>query len=390
MKTLVIGLGQAGGKIADAFLADDRKSPVPHTFEAIVVNSALSDLAGIQNIPQADKILVGETVVKGHGVGADNKLGADIAEDEVDVILNRVSKVGVSEFDAFLVVAGLGGGTGSGTIPVVTKHLKNVYDEPVYALGILPAENEGDIYTLNAARSLKTLLPNSDAVILVDNGSFLRGGESVREAYERINQEIVKRIGIIARAGEIRGKKVIAEMVVDTSEIINTMRTGGICSIGYASEKVSVKKKGFFARLFSSFLGSGKKGSIGRASRILSVVKRATKGRLLLPCDYRSANKALIVLAGPSSELDRKGIEKARQWLERNIAGAEVRGGDYPLPKSSYVGAVVLLAGISNAPRVRQLLERAKIVQEKVAEEPTGVKDIEGLLRDIDRLGGKK
>ncbi len=73
-----------------------------------------------------------------------------------------------------------------------------------------------------------------------------------------------------------------------------------------------------------------------------------------------------------------------------SIAGAEVRGGDYPLPKSGYVGCVVLLAGISNAPRVRALLERAKIVQEKVAEEPTGVKDIESLLSDIDRLGGKK
>jgi cell division GTPase FtsZ len=213
MKTMVIGLGQAGGKIADSFLFDDRRSPVPHTFEAIAVNTALSDLAGLAHIPQEDRILIGETVVKGHGVGADNKLGADIAEDEVDAILNRVSKVGVSEFDAFILIAGLGGGTGSGTMPVLAKHLKQVYDEPVYAIGILPAENEGDIYTLNSARSLKTLLPSADAVILVDNGTFLRGGESVREAYDRINKEVVKRIGIIARAGEIRGKKAVAEMV---------------------------------------------------------------------------------------------------------------------------------------------------------------------------------
>ncbi|MFQ5800363.1 MAG: tubulin/FtsZ family protein [Candidatus Hydrothermarchaeales archaeon] len=389
MKTLIIGLGQAGGKVADAFLADDRKSPVPHTFEAIVVNTALSDLTGLVNIPPEDRILIGETVVKGHGVGADNKLGAEIAEDEGDVILNRVSKMGVAEFDAFILVAALGGGTGSGTAPVLAKHLKEVYDEPVYAIGILPAENEGDIYTLNAARSLKTLLPNADAVILVDNGTFLRGGESVKEAYDRINNEVVKRIGIIARAGEVRGRRTVAEMVVDTSEIINTMRTGGICSIGYASERVSVQKKGFLSRFFSFFLG-GRREQIGKASRILSVVKRATKGRLLLPCDYRSANKALIVLAGPPSELDRKGIEKARQWLEQNISGAEVRGGDYPLPKSSYVGCVVLLAGISNAPRVRSLLERAKVVQEKVAEEPKSTRDIEALLRDIDKLGGKK
>ena len=188
----------------------------------------------------------------------------------------------------------------------------------------------------------------------------------------------------------MRGKNLVAEMVVDTSEIINTMRTGGICSIGYASEKVAESRGGFFSKMLSLFFGRGARDSVGKASRILSVVKRATKGRLLLPCDYRSANKALIVIAGPPSELDRKGVEKARQWLEQNIAGAEVRGGDYPLPKSNYVGCVVLLAGISNAPRVRTLLERAKVVQEKVAEEPTGTKDIDSLLRDIDKLGGKK
>ncbi|MFQ6136256.1 MAG: tubulin/FtsZ family protein [Candidatus Hydrothermarchaeales archaeon] len=384
MKVMIIGLGQAGGKIADLFLRDDRRSHVPHTFEAIAVNTATSDLMGLTYMPPDDRILIGETVVKGHGVGADNKLGAEIATDEIEIILNRISKSGVSDLDAFMVIAGLGGGTGSGAISVITKHLKEVYDEPVYALGILPAENEGDIYTLNSARSLKALLPNADAVLLVDNGAFLRAGESVKEAYDRINAEIVKRMGIIARAGEIKSKKDVAEMIVDSSEIINTLRTGGICSIGYASEMIKARKMGFFARLFGIF--RRKKYDIGRASRILSVTKRAVKGRLLLPCDYKSANKALIVIAGPPSELDRKGIEKARQWLEGSISGAEVRGGDYPLARSRYVGCVVLLSGIASAPRIRTMLERAKFVQEKVGEEPRKEKDLETLLGEIEGL----
>ncbi|RLF61435.1 MAG: cell division protein, partial [Thermoplasmata archaeon] len=279
MKVLILGLGQAGGKIADLFIKDDRKSHVPHTMEAIAVNTALSDLKGLKYIPQEDRILIGETLVKGHGVGADNKKGAEIAKDEIEIILNRVSKLDISNFDAFFLVAGLGGGTGSGAISVVAKHLKEVYDEPVYSIGILPAENEGDIYTLNAARSLKALLPSCDATILVDNGAFLRAGESVREAYDRINEEIVKRIGILCRCGEIKSRKYVGEMVVDASEIMNTLRDGGICSIGYASERV--KREGFFTRLFKR-----KEYEIGKASRILSVVKRAVKGRLLLPCNY--------------------------------------------------------------------------------------------------------
>ncbi len=379
MKVLVIGLGQAGGKIADLFLMDDRKSHVPHTFDSIAVNTAISDLMGLSYIPQEDRILLGETAVKGHGVGADNKKAAEIAEDEVEIILGRVSKSNVSNIDAFFLVAGLGGGTGSGVISILAKHLKRVYDEPVYGIAVLPAENEGDIYTLNAARSLKALLPNCDATILVDNGAFLRSGESVRQAYDRINAEVVKRIGIICRSGETRSRKHVGEMVVDASEVINTFRGGAICSIGYASEMV--QRDSFFSTLFKP-----KKYEIGKASRILSVVKRAVKGRLLLPCDYRSANKALIILAGPPTQLDRKGIEKAREWLEATISGTEVRGGDYPLLKSSYVGCVVLLAGISNAPRVKKMLEKAKGVQEKVGTEPKKEKDLDYLLGDIENL----
>ncbi|NOZ59547.1 MAG: cell division protein [Euryarchaeota archaeon] len=381
MRVMVIGLGQAGGKIADLFIMRDRKSHVPHTFEAIAVNTAVSDLMGLQYIPQEDRILLGETVVKGHGVGADNKKAARIAEDEIEIVLNRISRLNVSAFDAFFVVAGLGGGTGSGSISVVTKHLKEVYDEPVYAIGILPAENEGDIYTLNAARSLKALIPHADATILVDNGAFLRSGESVRQAYDRINDEIVKRLGILCRAGEVKNRKHVGEMVVDASEIINTLKAGGICSIGYASE--AVKREGFLTKLFKK-----KEYEIGKASRILSVTKRAVKGRLLLPCDYRSASKALIVIAGPPDQLDRKGIEKAREWLESTIAGTEVRGGDYPLPKENHVGCVVLLAGITNAPRVKRMLERAREIQKKVATEaePQKERDLDYLLGDIESL----
>lgn len=117
------------------------------------------------------------------------------------------------------------------------------------------------------------------------------------------------------------------------------------------------------------------------------MAKRAVKGRLLLPCDYSTAQKALLVVAGPREQLDRKGIEKAREWLETSISGTEVRGGDYPLPKSNYVGCVILMAGIGSAPKVKNLLQRAKAVQKKIGgEEPVKEKDLDYLLGDIENL----
>ena len=82
-------------------------------------------------------------------------------------------------------------------------------------------------------------------------------------------------------------------------------------------------------------------------------------GRLTLPCEYTTTSRALVLVAGPPDELDRKGIEKAKNWVEENIAGVEVRGGDFPA-NSKFVAAVVLLASIADAPRVTNLLEIAK------------------------------
>jgi cell division GTPase FtsZ len=63
--------------------------------------------------------------------------------------------------------------------------------------------------------------------------------------------------------------------------------------------------------------------------------------------------------------MDRKGVEKAKSWVEENIAGVEVRGGDYPV-NSEYVAAVVMLATVGNAPRIKELLDIAKETKEDV------------------------
>jgi cell division GTPase FtsZ len=102
-----------------------------------------------------------------------------------------------------------------------------------------------------------------------------------------------------------------------------------------------------------------------KAAKIVALVRRAMLGRLTLPCDYSTAERALVLLAGPPDEMDRKGVEKAKSWVEENIAGVEVRGGDYPV-NSDYVAAVVMLATVGNAPRIKELLDIAKETKEDV------------------------
>ncbi|RLG69080.1 MAG: hypothetical protein DRO11_08245, partial [Methanobacteriota archaeon] len=152
LKIVAIGLGLCGGRIVDAFVEREKREPVK-CFIPLNINTSRADLASLTNIPDDSKLLIGESTVKGHGVSADNKLGAKIAFEELDKIKNAIDRAATTDIDAFLLVTGLGGGTGGGAFPVVGKALDEAYDEPVYGLGVLPASEEGDIYTLNAARS---------------------------------------------------------------------------------------------------------------------------------------------------------------------------------------------------------------------------------------------
>ncbi|MFA6363616.1 tubulin/FtsZ family protein [Methanoregula sp.] len=376
MRVFFIGFGQAGGKIVDMFLEQDKKLGT-NSFRGIAVNTARTDLMGLKTIEMKDRLLIGQTLVKGHGVGTDNVTGARVTADEIDSIINAVDTRGTHDIDAFVIVAGLGGGTGSGGSPVLARHLKRIYREPVYALGIIPAPEEGRLYSYNAARSLTTLVNEADNTFIFDNSAWKNEGESVKSAFTRLNNEVVRRFAILFRAGEV-GRAGVGEMVVDSSEIINTLRGGGITSVGYAvSEVLSTRTKqqrGIFGGLKENIKDKfgGKKEAneevlMGedRSAKIVGLVRRAMLGRLTLPCDYSTAERALVLIAGPPDEMDRKGVEKAKSWVEENIAGVEVRGGDYPV-NSEYVAAVVMLATVGNAPRIKELLDIAKETKEEV------------------------
>lgn len=202
MKLGMIGVGQAGGKIVDKFLWYDQRTNSNIVQTALAVNTARADLQGLERIPQDNRILVGQSRVKGHGVGADNELGAEIVNEnqvEIDRAIDQVS----SGVDAFLIVAALGGGTGSGGAPVIARRIKEIYTQPVYGLGILPGSDEGGIYTLNAARSLQTFIQESDNLLVFDNDAWRNTGDSLETGYDRINEEIARRFGVLFAAGEV-------------------------------------------------------------------------------------------------------------------------------------------------------------------------------------------
>jgi cell division GTPase FtsZ len=366
MKLAMIGFGQAGGKIVDKFLEYDAETGSGIVRSAVAINTAKADLMGLDHIPEDNRVLIGQARVKGHGVGADNELGAEIAEEDIDEIQGAIDNIPVHEVDAFLIVAGLGGGTGSGGAPVLAKHLKRIYTEPVYGLGILPGSDEGGIYTLNAARSFQTFTREVDNLLVFDNDAWRQAGESVESGYEEINDEIVRRFGVILGAGEINTGDEVGESVVDSSEIINTLDSGGVSTVGYATETVELSNDG---GLLSKFTGGddGEDGidAANTTNRITSLVRKAALGRLTLPCEIEGTERALLVMAGPPEHLNRKGIERGRKWIEEQTGSMEVRGGDYPIDEPQ-VASAILLAGVTDVPRIKELQQVAIEAQDNI------------------------
>jgi cell division GTPase FtsZ len=345
MKVVLIGVGQAGGKVTQALAEFDYEMGFDAVMGAFAVNTAEADLREVD----LDTMLIGQDRVKGHGVGGDNELGAEIMQDEATEVMDGLDQRITSEVEGVMIVAGLGGGTGSGGAPALAKELRRIYDVPIYVLGILPGRDEGSIYQANAGRSLKTVIRESDSAILIDNDAWRESGESVEEGFDHINEQIAQRIGLLLASGEaVDG---VAESVVDSSEIINTLREGGIACMGYATAEASEDPG-------------------ENVNTITSLTRNALLTKMSLP-DAVEAETALLVIAGDPERVSRKGVEKARKWVEEETGSLQVRGGDFPL-NSDRLGALVLLGGVERSRRVEEFMDRAREAAEnQQTAEPT-------------------
>ncbi|MCU4741910.1 tubulin/FtsZ family protein [Halobacteria archaeon AArc-m2/3/4] len=342
MKVALIGVGQAGGKVTERLANFDAEMGFDAVQGALAINSAQADLQSLSIETQ----LIGQDRVNGHGVGGDNELGAEVMQSDIQEVVNALDGHVTSRAEAIWVVAGLGGGTGSGGAPALVHELQRVYDVPIYALGILPGENEGSLYQANAGRSLKTVVREADSTLLIDNDAWHEQGESVEGAFDTINQKIAQRVGLLFASGEaIEG---VGESVVDSSEVINTLREGGISVLGYASAVAA-------------------EDSAENINTVMTVSRQALLTGTSLP-DATTAEAALLVVAGEPDRIPRKGVEKSRRWLEDETGSMQVRGGDFPLG-SDRLAALVLLGGAERSDRIGEFLERAKQAQAE-ADEP--------------------
>jgi len=343
MKLVVLGLGQCGGRIADKFARLNKRAQALRGIDIIVdtfaVNTDVADLSGLSHVPADYKhrIIIGGRKTSGHGVGKISELGAEIAHEDSDKIIDAIRTAErFPEIDAFLLIAGASGGTGSGAIGILTQHLRERYaGKPLYNLLVLPFQQEETTETrtvYNTAVCLKSSYLVADAIFLVDNQRYIEKSAPISENLARINARIVEPFYNLLCAGEEIRPKYVGAKVLDAGDIIQT--AVGWTVIGEGKSLLPRKKFPFEkTRHFRNKEAETNKGAhaMDKALSELSVA-----------CNTKEARRALYLLSAPPQEMNMEIIKELGENLRAVAPDALIRSGDYPRPKSSLEVTVIL------------------------------------------------
>jgi len=382
MRIMALGLGGAGCRIVDSLYAIDRKSSRIACVEGLVADVDEASLQQLLALPDSQKLYYPPFDPMNPDAPTE---GGATATIDIEEILSRIHNFETGENDAILICCGLGGQM-TDIVPHVITGLRSSIVEPIFGLVTLPCLAEGERKSAKAADDIDILSSLLDGMIVFDNETWYKKTRPIAQArlekrrekglaqmlgigrqepelspemmtYHLLNEAIVRRISLILKAGEFRadGGIDLAEVVLDSGEVLNTMKDGGFITIGYAVEHLPANPLAFLSQLKPSgpFNEEGKK----RASRIVELAKQAIYHEVSTPCDMTSAHKALVLIAGPSHELSMQGFMTVRKWIDRSIRGLETRSGDYPVMNTKNVAIIVMLSGLENIPRINELRE---------------------------------
>jgi cell division protein FtsZ len=278
-RIVVVGCGGAGNNTVNRLYNIGVEGA-----DTIAINT---DKQHLQMVEADTKILVGKSLTNGLGAGGDPKMGERAAE-----MAQGTLKDVLSDADLVFVTAGMGGGTGTGAAPVISKLAK---EQGAIVVGMVSTPfNVERARTVKAEEGLERLREEADSIIVLDNNRLL---EYVP------NLPIGKAFSVM--------DQIIAETVKGISE---TITQPSLINLDYADMQAIMDQGGVAVMLV---------GETQDKNKTEEVVKDAMN-HPLLDVDYRGASGGLVhITGGPDLTLqEAEGI--AQNITERLEASANV------------------------------------------------------------------
>ncbi len=232
----VIGVGGAGGNTVNSIIATGCQG-----IECIVVNT---DAQALELSKAPFKVQIGVKLTKGLGTGANPEIGKRAAEEDIDKVMEVIGNA-----DIVFLAGGMGGGTGSGALPVIAQALR---EKGILSVAIItkPFSFEGKRRELVAEKAIDNLKQIVDTLIIMPNQKLLEVTEqniSMIDAFALINdllgQSVRGIFDIIAKPGHIN---------VDYADVRAIMKDTGLAVMGTGKASGQTRAKDAAQQAISS------------------------------------------------------------------------------------------------------------------------------------------
>ena len=192
----VVGCGGGGSNAVNRMIFRELSN-----VDFIVLNT---DLQALGRSKAPTKLAIGQKVTKGLGAGGKPEVGEQAAEEDKELITNELRGA-----DMVFITAGMGGGTGTGSAPVVARIAKELGCLTV-AVVTTPFEFEGNVRMRQAKEGLIKLHEQVDSLIVIPNEQLFKNidknltvKESFRKADEVLCQGVEGISNIITNPGDV-------------------------------------------------------------------------------------------------------------------------------------------------------------------------------------------
>ncbi|HDH28005.1 MAG TPA: hypothetical protein ENH13_02615 [Euryarchaeota archaeon] len=351
LKVFLIGLGRAGCRITHQFFEAGL-----HNVEGVLVDTDLADLG---HLKYRYRIPAGEALIDGEGTQRDLSLGMEVIQADRYGIIEKMTRV-KGDADCIFLISALGGGTG-GAAGILLEEMKKNFIEPLYYVGVLPCEEDLSVVTINAARALKETIRHCDAFFPIDM-DHLKQSTRIKGNYRGINRLIYTYFERVFQIGEFSGRGDIGENAVDFSDFAKTLK--GLSVVGLKGQDLLLNPE------------------IDKPEAVIDLTKAASK-MTTLQVELGDVQSALVTVLGDRDHIDFLGSIPARLWVEKNIGGREVRGGDMPLGRRGNVEVLLIFSGVKRSEEMAGLYKKVELLGKAQQMDET-VSEV------IDRIGGMR
>ncbi len=196
-KIVVFGVGGGGGNALNHIIES--------SVQGVDFVAANTDARALDQNLAPNKIILGETLTRGLGAGANPQVGTNAAKESIDKIKEYITGT-----DMLFVTAGMGGGTGTGAAPVIAEAAR---DMGVLVVGVVtkPFGFEMNKRMRTAEEGIEILKKNVDALLVVendkllqiDNGSKLKIVDAYKKVDEVLRQAVQGVTDLITKSGFI-------------------------------------------------------------------------------------------------------------------------------------------------------------------------------------------